>query len=437
MKKPFAFKLDGRLGATQPLHRNGVGKGPGSRWKGRARVKTGLLAPTVALALGFLLIPLRGHSLTTNLAGLVEYSAFDAKLYMLQPWAGRNIAILAPTNPPLSPNVMVPILAALDAAWDYYQSATPAGRQPSALPSTTLFGRDTIAVVSSTCGAGCSYVGYTGTEILNTYFNILYNDYVTAREFDQVLFYELGRTFWLYSGQLEYHPPDIDPVVTGFAVYMRFTSMDAAGVQGGPYNGVSFLQFRTAVTNLIDAYIANPSLNWSNTLRVNRAPANSLNLGATDLIASLLMRIGRDFGTASFSQDFWKQVARRSVAFTTQEAVDNFALAACATVDQNLIGAFTNTWKFPISAAAAQEAFQRWGQPVVPHPRLSWQLIAGGQDLQLKWQTQFNTLYQLQESFDLQTWSNLGSVVVGNGGLRFLTQPVSGLTNAYFRLELR
>src|SRR5438445_3058284 len=275
---------------------------------------------SLGIALCLLLTPFRGHSLTTNSTGLVQYTAFDNKAYVLQPWLARNVAFLTPANQVLDTNVMGSLLIALDAAWDYYRSVTPTNRSPGALPSTTLYGRDTIAVVNSTCGAGCSYVGYTGTEILPMYFNILYSEYVNSRQFDQVLFYEFGRNWWFYDGQLAYHAPDIDPIVTGYAVYMRFASMDAAGVAGGPFNGVSFLQFRTTVTNLMDSYIANPSLNWSNTFRIGQAPGNSLGLGGTDLFASLLMRIGRDFGNQSFNQKLWKQVATRTVAFSTKGA---------------------------------------------------------------------------------------------------------------------
>jgi hypothetical protein len=149
------------------------------------------------------------------------------------------------------------------------------------------------------------------------------------------------------------------------------------------------------------------------------------------------MRIGRDFGDATFARNYWKEVGKRSVALhTTQEAVDNFALAACATVSQNLIGMFTNTWKSPISNGAAQEAFQRWGQPIVLHPRLSFQVAEAG-NLLLQWQTQENTSYQLQESSDLQTWSDSGPLIAGDASIRIVTNSISASTNRYFRLNLK
>jgi hypothetical protein len=325
---------------------------------------------------------------------------------------------------------MAQILGALDRAWDFYHTAT--GLYPSFYAPTTLLGRDVIAEVSSTCGAGCSYIGFNGTEILHQYFDILYNGVASANQYDQVLFYEFGRNYWFYSGQLQYQSPDIDPVVTGFAVYMRFLAMDAAGVAGGPYNGVSFATFRAAVTNLMDSYISDSSLNWSNTFRVSQAPPNSLGLGGTDLIASLLMRIGRDFGNSSFGYNFWKYAGGRPAASTTQAAVDNFIIAACGTVNTNLTRIFGNTWKFPVSSNALQEAQQRWGNPLVIRPTLLSSQKAN--NIVLRWQSELNTLYQVQISGDMRRWTNLGAPVSGNGSLQSVTNSSTGSDRQFFRL---
>ncbi|MEO5803385.1 MAG: hypothetical protein ABIR24_07625 [Verrucomicrobiota bacterium] len=374
------------------------------------------------------------HALTTNSAGLVQYQSFQSQTYTLKPWFGTNIAILTPTNSVLNATVMAQIVTALDKAYDLYRQAT--GRQPTSYDPTTLYGRDAISVVSATCGAGCGYLGFNGIEILESYFNTLYNGVAANNQYDQVLFYELGRNFWFYSDQLQYHSPDSDPVVTGYAVYMRFVAMDAAGVAGGPFNGYSFTTFRTTVTNLMDSYITNSSLNWSNTFRTGTAPPNPLGLGGTDLIASLLMRIGRDFGDVSFATNFWRQAALRPAAATTQATVDNFILTACATVNQNLSGIFTTTWKFPMSGSAAQEAQTRWGAPVVLHPPVAIGKGVGGTIL-LKWQTQVNTAYQLQGSTNLQSWTDIGTPVTGDGAIRTVTNSTSSFTTRFFRLKLQ
>lgn len=374
------------------------------------------------------------HSLTTNSLGLVQYQSFQNQTYTLKPWLGTNIAILTPTNAAFGTNVMTQIVTALDKAYDLYRTAT--GRQPNTWEPTTLYGRDTISVVSATCGAGCGYLGFNGIEILPAYFDILYNGVATNNQYDQVLFYELGRNFWFYSEQLQYLSPDSDPVVTGFAVYMRFISMDAAGVAGGPFNGHSFTTFRTTVTNLMDSYIANSSLNWGNTFRTGQAPSNPLGLGGADLIASLLMRIGRDFGGPGFPTNFWRYAEYRRRATTTQTAVDNFIFAACAAVNQNLTGIFSDTWKFPVSSDAIVEAQLFWGAPIVLRPAVSI-AKSGDSTVRLQWQSQVNTSYQIQSSTNLQSWSDVGSPLTGDGTIRTVTNSTTGFPLRLFRLKLQ
>jgi hypothetical protein len=372
-------------------------------------------------------------ALTINSVGLVSYIAFDGTHYTLKPWLGQNISILTPTNGAYQSNVMSRIISALDQAYAYYARAT--GQMPTPFDSTMLEGRDTIAVVNSTCGAGCSYVGFTGTEILNQYFQTLYSGVANANQYDQVLFYEFGRNYWFYGNQLDYHSPDVDPVGTGFAVYMRFVSMDAAGVAGGPFNGVSFTAFATAVTNLIDSYVATPGLTWSNTFRLSTAPPNSLGLGGTDLIASLLMRIGRDFGGTNFPGDFWHQAGLRPFAQSTLQAADNFVLTACAATHANLTRIFTNNWKWPVSASALREAQTRWGAPVYFHPRYLVHHL-GGSSLRLDWDSEPLVTYQPQESSDLQTWTNAGVAIPGSGSIRSVFICSSLSPQRYFRLQV-
>jgi hypothetical protein len=216
---------------------------------------------------------------------------------------------------------------------------------------------------------------------------------------------------------------------------MRFASMDGAGVAGGAYNGVTFLQFRTTVTNLMDSYISNPSLNWSNTLRISQAPPNSLGLGGTDLFASLVMRVGRDFGDLNFNENIWRQVALRNVAFSTQGAVDNFILAASASVNTNLTRVFATTYKFPVSSNAVYEAQQRWGAPFVIRPAIVAS-VSSNTNIVLQWHTEWNNLYQVQASADMQSWTNVGGPVSGNGSVRSVTYPIASPQQEFFRVRL-
>jgi PKD repeat protein len=281
------------------------------------------------------------------------YQSFENKAHNLFAWEGNRVTILSRSNT-LNRITMYKWLTAIDKAYDYYKLCT--GRDPTALPKTTLNGRSTIAdVPSSSCGgAACGYLGATGIEMLNPYFDIAYNAINNTNQHDQVLFYELGRNFWFYGSQLAYKSND--PVTTGFAIFMRFMSMHAAGVNGAPFAQWTFPQFTGMVENLINLYLANPSLNWANTLGAGQGVPNS-GLGASDLFASFCLRLMRDYGGNAFVQQVWKRAGLRPAASTTQDAVDNFFLASCAAANKNLTSVF-QSWRWPLSASAITAAGQ-------------------------------------------------------------------------------
>jgi hypothetical protein len=197
-------------------------------------------------------------------------------------------------------------------------------------------------------------LGNTGIELQNTYFDIMYNAINNNNQYDQVVFYEFGRNFWFYESKLNYKLND--PVATGYAVFMRFMSMEAAGVNGAPFNSWSFPTFRTNVENLINTYLANPSLEWANTLGIGQGVPGS-GLGATDLFASFCFRLRRDYGGETFVRNLWKQAGLRPNAIETQDAVDNFFLASCAAANRNLTTVF-QSWRWRISPNAVAAALQ-------------------------------------------------------------------------------
>ena len=61
----------------------------------------------------------------------------------------------------------------MDSTYNYYKACT--GREPNQFPPTFINNRSTIADVPATCGAGCGYVGFTGFEMKNAFFDEHYN----------------------------------------------------------------------------------------------------------------------------------------------------------------------------------------------------------------------------------------------------------------------
>lgn len=279
----------------------------------------------------------------------VNYTDFNSENLKLYAWNGKHLVILS-RNVHLDANSMFAWAITIDSVYVYYKLCT--GKDP--IIGKSVNGLSTIADVLSTCGAGCGYLGATGIELQNTYFDIMYTGIYNSKEYDQSNFYEFGRNFWFYSAQLAYK--ENDPITTGYAVLMRFLSLDATGVKGGPFNNtMNYDQFKLAVTNLVDLYEANTSLNWTNTLGAGVGVPGAFG-GATDLFASFCMRLMRDYGGQTFIQNLWKNVGTLSSAATTQDAVDNFFLACCMSANKNLTTLFTDTWRWTISTQALTKA---------------------------------------------------------------------------------
>jgi hypothetical protein len=296
----------------------------------------------------------------------IQYTSFQNATLTLQPVQGKNVTFLLPTTPgAYRPDVVRKIVDGVDKAFDYYAGA--AGRTPS--PAKTYRGTTTIAVVEQTCGAGCGYIGATGIELAKPYFDILYREVLERGEYDQVVFYELGRNFWFYGSQLTYTTPDGDVAATGFAIAMRFLSMRAAGVNGAPFGGRPFEEFRSTVEGLVDLYVANSTLTWANTLRAGVAPTNSMNLGGADFWASFLMRLSDVHGDA-FVWQFLKESERLPGSTSTEQAVDSFVMSASRATKRNLAGVFRDLWRWPVTAATAEVLRQELGAESASAPYL-------------------------------------------------------------------
>jgi hypothetical protein len=233
------------------------------------------------------------------------------------------------------------LVLALDRAFAYHAQTT--GRTPT--PYHSLNGRDEIAEVSSTCGAGCGYLGYTGIEMQTYWFESFYRQIAESGRYDQVPFYELGRNFWFWSPQLQFHAPDQDPVVTGFAVWMRFRSMAAAHVKGAPFNGTTpFETFASQVAALAGQYEADPSLTFAETLAQDKSPGL---YGGTEFWASLMMQLAERHGGQSFVERFFRHAAELPAASSTTEAVSNWVTDATYAACVDLKPVFYERWGFP------------------------------------------------------------------------------------------
>ena len=281
-----------------------------------------------------------------------DYTSFQGEKVSRFAWLGRHVSIQT-VRDDLDPKAMKGLCDTFDKVYDYYHDATQ--REPA--KAKTFQGHTTITEIEKTCGAGCGNMGATGIEIMPGSFDELYDGFLKHGEIDQVLPYEFGRNFWFYSPQLApRRGAYADSIITGYAVFMRFMALEAAGAKIGPFRSESGKKFRAEVERLVDLYVADASLNWDNTLRRGAAPANPMGLGATDLFASFCFRLCRDHGGPKFAAKLWQAVGKRPAARSTQDAVDNFVIAASVAAGEDLTPMFTKTWRWPVSDAAKREA---------------------------------------------------------------------------------
>ena len=272
-----------------------------------------------------------------------NYISFQGAPLSLFSWQGNKIMLLADTDT-LDSAAMYEWVYKMDTAYNYYSLCT--GREPNFnTGGTYINNRSTIAEVQNTCGAGCGYLGTTGIEIQTSYFYNCYNFILTQNLYDQVPFYELGRNFWFYADKLNYQTND--PIATGYAVFMRFMAMEAANVQGAPFNAWTFSQFKNNVIGLLPSYMADTTLNWSNTLGIGQGVPGS-SLGATDLFASFCFYLRDNYCGNHWVENVWKKAGQRPNSISTQDAVDNFIIAASQAANQNLTPLF-QYWRWPIS----------------------------------------------------------------------------------------
>lgn len=282
----------------------------------------------------------------------VDYTTFEGKKVKLFAWRGKRMAFLTKLEG-LDPKLMTGLCDTFDRIYDFYRDAT--GRDPQKLKE--LNGLLTVAEVDQTCGAACGYLGATGVELTPGCFTDLYSGYQTAGTIDQAPPYEFGRNFWFYSPQLAYQKPVSDrSVVTGYAVFMRMAALDAAGAKLGPFRDKSGAEFREIMESLVDLYEADKSLTWTNTLKVDAAPQNPLGLNGTDLFASFCLRLARDHGGRDFVKRLWQAAGERPAAKSTQDAVDNFVIAASRAAKKDLGPHFADRWRWPLSPAGRKAA---------------------------------------------------------------------------------
>jgi len=292
-----------------------------------------------------------------------SYTGIAHDTLSLYAWPGRHMAFLT-ERADLDKKTMRRIGEVADSTWDYYAKTT--GHVPR--PFMTYNGLATVAQVPRSCpgAAGCTYIGATGMELVNPIFPKWLYKNAQAEVWDQVFFYEMGRSFWAFP-QWEFpKPADSSCIVTGFAVLMRYRSMNAQGLRGSfNQSEDSFNRLYAATLGLIDGYAADPTHTWANTFLINTY-SGAQHAECTDLFASLVLKLAHEHGEQAFLEGLFRDAVTQSLPKTAEEAAGNFELSCSDAAQANLTAVFHDRWRWPVPTKVRQEVKRRWGEPIAP-----------------------------------------------------------------------
>lgn len=305
------------------------------------------------------------YSLAANATQpLVEYEEFGGPkphtTYSLYAWEGEHVAILTQSDD-LDESVMAQILEAVDSAFVFYRDVS--GGLPR--DGKTYNGKLIIAEVDITCGAGCGGLGNNGVEIKPKYFSNLYEGVASNGLFDQVVFYELGRNFFLDAINARFYQSTDQQNIrtymsTAYAIHMRHRSMEYAGVDSLTKDDQPFLaEMDRLLTEYYELYMADPNNTIQSTVFSNTGPRNSRNWGAADVMAAFLLQLEKRNGGVIFTHLLIQAALTLPEAETVYDSTDNFILAASIAARRDLRDQFRE-WRWPeLSRASSQLLIDR------------------------------------------------------------------------------
>lgn len=295
---------------------------------------------------------------------VTKYQSFNGDVYRLTPWVGKRVCLMTKKKN-YDHLVMQRLLDVLDRAYESYTKFV--GREPK--PEIQYQQRAVIAVVDRSCGVGCGKIGATGIELVESLFDNFYTKVKEKDQWDQAVFYEMGRNFWMsdWFDKLEMQPVDggvAGSVATMYAILMRHEVIQDLGLTGWAWDK-DWDGWVKEMESLIDGYIQDKNLDWQNTIKVAKGFGN---VNQKDMWASMVMRLKRDHGDGHFIQRLWRAVDQLPQSHSSRQSADHFFLACSAAAGKNLSHEFKAVYKWPISEQAQREAALKYA-PIVPTPK--------------------------------------------------------------------
>lgn len=296
----------------------------------------------------------------TNTVDYTSISGFDL---LLDIYEDNSITFLVPKDSPegANPTVIGDYASAISDAYDLLVAWTGSEPPDNDTPGTTegfeYNNKTTFAVVPSTCGLGCGFVGSQGVEFIESHWlDETYPELNDNSRYESVPFYEMGRNFFHSSidSKLSYVGGGTLNINNSFSRFFAFETLAHLSLDG-VYNGEADSVLRSAMSDLLVSYVGDESYDWSNTLAIDTAPTNPDGLGGSDLFCAMLLYLQDNYTDQDFAENFWIEAQLRDDRSTTQDAVDNFAYAASIAANTNLINLIEDDWKFTLSDSVKAE----------------------------------------------------------------------------------
>ena len=278
----------------------------------------------------------------------------DLKLY---PWEGRHVVLLTSGNDH-NPLTIAKYLESVDRAWEFYDQMT--GQFPKLGPDKSVWsrthnGKAIIAAIPNvgdvdssklmSCGGnGCGAYETLGIELRWQVVESSLQMIEAFDMYDHTVFYELGRTFW---NEAKCGPPlnmkQGDTVTpTGFAVLMRYVSMETIGLTLAPEHEIDGTEFKSSLMSLEEGLASDPALSLNSMTN----PLLIRGLDRNAVWASLMNRVGQENGGVTFYSKFFQNCAAAPRATSSLNALSNWKRLAELAAGKNLDAIFVSRWRF-------------------------------------------------------------------------------------------
>lgn len=297
---------------------------------------------------------------TTTYIAPISNTSEKVVSFPVHVWEGRRLVLLS-LSPDHDSVTVGRYLTSLEAAIEIYETVTN-GYAPStrSIWSRTFHGKPVLAQIPEHVGISCGGNACTapGTHGIEMRWRPLESALWLIQRFDvyeMTAFYELGRSYWnwqLCSPPLVWHPDDA--TVTGYAVLMRFVTMDALKLEQGPEGQLSGAAWRQTTLNAESVVANSPSLTLKDLLfnpvvsrdwQVQRPLGN---LSRVDLWASVMHYLGASHGGIEFYRDFFSNCGRLPSARTSSEAMQNWITLSSIAAGRDLTAVFRDRWKLSL-----------------------------------------------------------------------------------------